>query len=387
MDRICDIIIKKIAGRLTPEEERVLQEWASDNERRQRFLSTVVDPRVMTEEYKVDANVNWRRPSDEMRRRVGKIRRRIIVRRVSTAAVIAAVIGTVAWLGLSDTGRFKSPTSGKLAQETSVNDRSGGIVPGQPGAVIHTSDGEMISLNASDTAKVSHNLLGMEKPKKVKSLSLEVARGREFKIVLEDSTVVWLNSESVLYYPETFSADSRRVSVVGEAYFEVKKDVSRPFYVTTGDQQIKVYGTSFNVRGYADEKAIYTTLESGSVAVSKVGGNKPELMLTPGHQSIFDKDDSGVTVKSVDSKVVTGWRHGKFVFEESTLETIMKDLSRWYDFEYEFSDPSLREIVFMGSVSRYTDFRKVISILEDTQEVRFRIDGSKVKIISGKNKN
>lgn len=141
------------------------------------------------------------------------------------------------------------------------------------------------------------------------------------------------------------------------------------------------------MRGYADEKAIYTTLESGSVAVSKVGGNKPELMLTPGHQSIFDKDDSGVTVKSVDSKVVTGWRHGKFVFEESTLETIMKDLSRWYDFEYEFSDPSLREIVFMGSVSRYTDFRKVISILEDTQEVRFRIDGSKVKIISGKNKN
>lgn len=163
----------------------------------------------------------------------------------------------------------------------------------------------------------------------------------------------------------------------------MKPDNSRPFYVESGGQSIRVYGTTFNVRGYPDEDAILTTLETGSIAISASGREDAELYLSPGHQSRFDKTDEEVTMKTVNPEIVTGWRHGKFVFEETPLSTIMRDLSRWYDFEYEFADPSVKDIVFMGSVSRYSDFRTIICILEDSGEVRFYTQGNKV-IISRK---
>lgn len=207
-----------------------------------------------------------------------------------------------------------------------------------------------------------------------------MGRGREFKIVLEDSTVVWLNSESQLRYPDRFAADCRRVAISGEAYFEVKPDKSRPFIVETGGQSIKVYGTTFNVRGYRDEDAVLTTLETGSIAISERHNPQAELFLQPGHQARYDRESAQVTMKEIDPEIVTGWRHGKFVFEETPLSTIMRDLSRWYDFEYEFADESLKEIVFMGAVSRYTDFRTIISILEDGGEVNFSVHNDKILI-------
>lgn len=100
-------------------------------------------------------------------------------------------------------------------------------------------------------------------------LCLEVPRGGEFKVILEDSTVVWLNSESTLRYPDTFSDTERRVAVTGEAYFSVSKDPSRPFYVESEGQVIRVYGTTFNVRAYPDEDATYTTLETGSISLAR----------------------------------------------------------------------------------------------------------------------
>ncbi len=238
-------------------------------------------------------------------------------------------------------------------------------------------------LSASDTSIVA-NQIEMDGKKSERgewvNLSLEVGRGREFKIVLEDSTVVWLNSESTLCYPEKFAANSRRVSVTGEAYFEVHHEKNRPFIVDIGGEMIKVYGTTFNVRGYKDEEAILTTLETGKISISDIQNRDAELFLYPGHQARFDKATSEVRMKEVDTEIVTGWRQGKFVFEETPLSTIMRDLSRWYDFNYEFAEEDIKNIIFMGSVSRYADFRTIISILEDGGEVKFSLSGNKIVI-------
>ena len=114
-----------------------------------------------------------------------------------------------------------------------------------------------------------------------KPLCLNIPVGCEFKIILEDSTEVWLNSDSKLFYPQHFASGERKVKVAGEAYFKVRKDDTRPFFVETADQMIHVYGTSFNVRDYPDDPCAFITLESGSIALSSIGNNGGEIHLSP----------------------------------------------------------------------------------------------------------
>ena len=85
-------------------------------------------------------------------------------------------------------------------------------------------------------------------------------------------------------------------------------------------------------------------------------------------------------MKVVDPSVITGWRHGRFVFEEQPLSSIMRDLSRWYDVDYEFDDPALEKIVFMGSIPRYADFATAISIIEKSGGLKFVMQGDRVLI-------
>lgn len=197
---------------------------------------------------------------------------------------------------------------------------------------------------------------------------------------LEDGSEVWLNSASQLVYPEHFASAERRVKVKGEAYFKVAKDSERPFYVETDGQLVRVYGTQFNVRSYNEDSDVKTTLVEGSIALSKMSGNGGEVLLTPGHQSSFKKSSEVLSVHSVDTDVVTCWRNGKFVFENQDLESIMQDLSRWYNFDYSFANAKLKKIVFMGSIPRYAEFSTALAIIEKSGGIKFKVTGNKVEI-------
>ena len=210
--------------------------------------------------------------------------------------------------------------------------------------------------------------------------SLATLRGGEFKVTLEDGTEVWLNAESRLIYPETFGEGDRRVEVEGEAYFKVAKDELHPFYVETAGQLVRVVGTEFDIHSYPEDAEVTTTLVSGSIALKPAQSNGAELTLTPGHQSHFDKQSMAATVKTVDTEVVTSWRSGKFVFENQTFEQIMKTLSRWYDFDYRFSNEELSQMQFMGSVPRYGTFSEVLQILEASGGIKFRQKGKTILI-------
>ena len=167
----------------------------------------------------------------------------------------------------------------------------------------------------------------------------------------------------------------------GEAYFKIAKDEERPFYVETGKQLVQVYGTEFNIRSYNEDENIYTTLVNGSIALSKTDDKSGRLMLTPGHQVLFNKENKITSVRSVDTEVITSWRHGRFVFEEQKLEQIMIELSRWYSFDFIFESDNLRQIVFMGSIPRYSDFSTTLAILEKSGGIRFKVDGEIVTIL------
>ena len=168
----------------------------------------------------------------------------------------------------------------------------------------------------------------------------------------------------------------------GEAYFHVARNEQQPFIVEADGQAVRVLGTEFNVRSYAEDADVQTTLVSGSIALQPIGAGDAQLLLTPGHQAVFSKTEHDIQVHSVDTEVATSWKDGKFVFENQTLEQIMLTLARWYDFTYDFADRRAAQTVFMGRTPRYADFADVIAILESSGGLHLKVDRQHVSIAS-----
>lgn len=174
-----------------------------------------------------------------------------------------------------------------------------------------------------------------DKPAAIAMLNSSTAAGKLLKVQLSDSTIVYLNASSSLQYPETFTGDSRTVTLRGEAFFEVKQDSRHPFFVTTDKLRVQVLGTSFNVRSYLDDEDIAVTVASG-----KVGVNVPELTNTPAsivwpdNELTYNPHSRNLKITTVNAADSRAWEKGTFIFNYETLENITKRLSRWYDVKF-----------------------------------------------------
>ena len=204
--------------------------------------------------------------------------------------------------------------------------------------------------------------------------------GGEYSLVLSDGTKVFLNADSELKYPVEFSDGKRIVDLKGEAYFEVHKDSLRPFVVRMNGSEVTVLGTSFNVNTYGDDGQIYTTLVNGAVRVSSVKNGQAEV-LKPGMQSVMDVQSGQLTVREVDVEPYVAWREGRFVFRAMTLDLIMRQLQRWYDFEVFYQNPELKDYEFRGVIKRDMDLDKVLSGIKVTTNVDFEVKGKVITII------
>lgn len=204
--------------------------------------------------------------------------------------------------------------------------------------------------------------------------------GGEYSLVLSDGTKVFLNADSELKYPVEFSDGKRIVDLKGEAYFEVHKDSLRPFIVRMNGAEVIVLGTSFNVNTYGDDGQIYTTLVNGSVRVSSMK-NKQEEILKPGMQSVMNVQSGLLTVRKVDVEPYVAWREGRFVFRAMTLDLIMRQLQRWYDFEVFYQNSELKDYEFRGVIKRDMDLDKVLSVIKATTNVDFEVKGKVITII------
>lgn len=379
MQRISKLILRKLTGQITSAEDAELKAWAAESEDNGRLYERLTDPTALKRSLDLLEMTDSQRHCTEMQRQVNGILWRSRIKRLSVVAAIAVALIGIGAIFIGNKDIYLNEGLEIATVNTPLNPED--IKPGTTCAVLSDASGHNVTLNATDTAKITATLLKSHASESgVRELCLDVPRGGEFKVQLEDGTEVWLNSASRLYYPEKFSDNTRRVHIEGEAYLSVSTDSLRPFYVDSGNQLIRVYGTSFNVRSYPEDHKICTTLEKGKISISRADLTGGELMLTPGHQAVFTTADSKVCVREVDTEVVTSWRNGRFVFENQSLLSIMQDLSRWYDFDYEFDDRALSNEVFMGSIPRYSDFTTAISILEKCGGIRFSIDGGKVRI-------
>lgn len=201
--------------------------------------------------------------------------------------------------------------------------------------------------------------------------TLIIPKGGEFQIQLADGSRVWLNSETELRYPVNFTAEERRVFLKGEAYFEVAKNLQKPFVVTTSAGiDVKVLGTKFNVASYDNDDQVTTTLAEGSV---EVGDEKGYVRLKPEEQALFCKGDRSLRVQKVDVGMYLAWKDGKFIFEEQSLEQIMKQLQRWYEMSVFYTNEEVKQYTFSGDLKKYDDFDKIVRMLEEVAGIKVSI--------------
>jgi len=197
-------------------------------------------------------------------------------------------------------------------------------------------------------------------------------RGTKTKIILPDGSQVWLNSDSKLSYGARFNDTIREVSLEGEAYFDVIKDKNRPFVVMTNALNIRVLGTAFNIKSYAQDATIETTLIRGMIEVRK--NNEPatkKIVLTPNEKLIYNKSEAllvrpnneqntiakklealSITTLSKNipdsSRVETAWIYGRLVFDGDSFVTLAEKMERWYNIKITIQNQSISNSRFSG---------------------------------------
>ena len=306
--------------------------------------------------------------------------------------------------------RLADAANGELAKEAGIS-------------VSKTADGQVVyEINPSSTINPSSRTEGrdlsdgkdlsrsFEMTKDVGMMNtLTTARGETYILTLPDKSKVWLNAASSLTYNAgLMERGVRKVRLAGEAYFEVAKDKAHPFIVESANQQVEVLGTHFNINSYADEPDIKTTLLEGSVRVANTprhpelvlppaassrsgsrnskaavqvqDGERFSVVLKPGEQSTLKQNERAAKVNKVDIEEVIAWKDGYFMFDDESLESIMRKVSRWYDVEVVYQDEKLKTQGFGGRVSRFGNVSEVLEILELTELARFKVEGRRIMV-------
>jgi len=281
------------------------------------------------------------------------------------------------------------------------------IAPGKNGAILTLADGSQVVLDSLGNGLVATQNGARVVLKgggvtyaptdagnsEVAYNTMTTPRGRQFQVTLPDGTSVWLNAGSSLRYPTVFTGQERRVSVTGEAYFEVAHNAQVPFKVSVNDKaEVEVLGTHFNVNAYDNEAAIHTTLLKGSVRVSTVAGKarekQPFVVLKPGQQAQIPHQGQAVgsaspsaikVINHADINKVMAWKNGLFNFEGASLAEVMQQIERWYDIDIAY-EKGIPDITFEGKMTKDVPLKDLLVMLERS-DIHFKIENKKLIVL------
>lgn len=207
--------------------------------------------------------------------------------------------------------------------------------------------------------------------------TLSAPRGGQFSFLLEDGTRVWLNAASSLRFPAKFAPDSRVVTLTGEAYFEVAADSHAPFLVKAGNTVVNVLGTHFDVNAYPDEPVVRTTLLEGSV---RVNSDHAAVLMHSGQQTSTGPGGEMTKISNPElAQAAIAWKEGFFSFGEDHIQTVMRQLSRWYNVDVHYEGP-VTTATFGGDIGRDLSLMQVLKLLEKSQ-VHFRLEGNTLTVL------
>ncbi len=353
-----NLLCKKLFGTLTQAESDQLEEWrklSPDNEE----LYTKMDDsqfirRAIMERKEQEALASFNKMKQHMKHRSRMPLRRIIY---STVAACAAAIAITFYFTVSHhTDDYIMKAGSRKAMLYSPN--------GKRSDISH-EDSYILKTQPIDTLPSSNSFYTMIVPK-----------GGEYTLTLEDETAIHINSNSSLAIPANFSEENRTVSITGEAYFDVHKDTAHPFIVKTGKAQIKVLGTSFNVKNHKDEKYMVVTLEKGSIEICSPIRNET---LTPGEQAtVFE--NGNIEKTKLETFMYCAWHKERIVYENKPLSEILDDLGIWYDFETVYEDEELRNLRFSMDIERSANFNDIAELLERLNKIKVKVKKNKCEV-------
>lgn len=365
--------IKRVAlGQATPEEQEEVNAWTEMSEERKRLLADA--KAFYNKELPDDGEITEKVKCMWERRRVTLRKRRSMSRSygVGIAASVLVIVGIAFWM-IGKNGNIDKTLVVADHKEVRL------ILP----------DGSAHDLSVLETTTENMNIPGFRvNPEgtiqeidmaetdvtKVKYNEIIVPRGGEYSLTLADGTIMKLNSDTRVKFPNSFIGTERRVFLDGEAYFEVARDEMRPFLVEFSEGVVQVLGTHFNVKARREQNA-FTTLVSGKVQVSS---GSDSVVLKPGEYCEIDTESRQLSVHEADLMAVLAWKNGEFVFKDASLEYVMNELAAWYDMEVIYASEDLKHIKLHIYMDRTRTLDEALQIISKLGSMTYQIQGKKV---------
>lgn len=268
------------------------------------------------------------------------------------------------------------------------------ILSGGNNAYLTMADGRVITLNNAQNGELAmqsgiqiskakdgmlvYKFMNNKKRGAANALNtITTPRGGQYQIVLSDGTKVWLNAASALSFPVTFATNKRNVKLSGEAYFEVAKDRTKPFTVEANGTKVQVLGTHFNVSAYSSDASVSTTLVEGSVRLIKQNAT---AMLAPGQNGVTLNGQAAIKVEQADVEQAMAWKNGYILFNNTRFKDIMDQASRWYNVDVVY-EGDIPDQLFNGKISKYNDIDELLTNIELTGTVHFKVEGRRVTVM------
>ncbi len=387
---INSIIHDYLMGTLSSEDQQRLEYWLESSSKNKKKFEALLKKKDFIKRYGQYAEVDEERAWRRFQKRNFSIRslyRQNIMR--YAAFFILPIVGALMLLKLYDVIHHNSDNSLEIYASMPRSN-----MMGKQKAALILPNGEKVNLNAefnhTDIQKIEsrptstsvHQIEDKKENKNVKEESVEEKNNKlqtfpdsEYWLTLEDGTIVHLNYNTTLKYPTHFNSLDRTVYLEGEAYFQVAEEKKRSFRVVTSNGVITEYGTSFNVNTNTST-GTEVVLVKGSISVTTNTGK--EQMLRPGELAILNKQLSKAEIMPVDVNMYVSWNSGRFVFEHSSLEKLMKTISCWYGMKVIFQSDDIRKMYFTGDIDRYDSITPVLKAIQNATGLEIEMIGKNI---------
>lgn len=358
-EELADAIIDIMAEREVVSNEEQLQEWIVSNPHAAEKLMQLSDEQYLQERVK---NFKQKDKQQNIELFSKKLRTRTLKKRIRIATSIAAAVLFVSF----SIYQFSQPETERIIveqQQEQVIEEVNTNIP-----ILYTSEGEyeLVAEKTDDDiaepikiTELIHNTKEISEEKEPKYNRMVVPSEYTVKVELSDGTVVMLNANSELYFPDKFVSGERRVELKGEGYFEVTKSTDK-FIVAANGVEINVYGTKFNVNAYKPQ-SVETILVEGSVGVKM---NESEKIMKPNELCISDTETGVMTTQNVVVAKYIAWADGVFMMERDSFEELVEKLSKWYGVEFIIENEAVKDISVSTIISKESSLEDAIDMIE-----------------------
>lgn len=222
------------------------------------------------------------------------------------------------------------------------------------------------------------------KPEESKMNEMVVPYGKRSQVTLEDGTKVWLNAGSRLAFPTKFTGKKREVFLEGEGYFEVAHNKDQPFLVNTGEVDVKVLGTKFNISAYQNDELTETVLLEGQVALSErsaLGLLKREMLMAPNQKASFDKNSRSMKLRTEpDAYLYIAWTEGWLKFSKQNMNDVLVKLQRYFNVQFILDEKFSTDDLITGKLDLKESVDAVMIALSDIANIQYRVEGDRIYI-------